>query len=1732
MADITGSDSRRNLSVNPPQQISKDVQGSENPIPLSPQWLLPKSGESKTGMGTGENHFSPYPSNGSRSDSMKSSGIGEELHDTQKKDIFRPSLLDMETGGRRDRWRDEERDTNPSIRRDRWREGDKELGDTRKMDRWTENSSTKHFGEARRTTSERWTDSSKEANYEQRRESKWNTRWGPEDKEKESLREKWVDSGREGETPLDKGVSYLSSSTKDEKEGDHYRPWRSNSSQSRGRGEPPHHQTLTPNKHGPTFSYGRGRGDNTPPTFSLGRGRVNSGGISGNSFSVGNSSDRGEGGHGEPSYLRYSRTKLLDVYRTTDLHSGWKLLDGFVEVSSLTQEESLEPLALYAPSPEELVILKGIDKGDIVSSGAPQISKDGSVGRNSSEVSQSRRTKLGSKDDLPLAADDYKDESTDNSKGGYSNYFEGSLRETQMHPNLKMGNMQDHQMHPDNRFNTEVFREDGAPFRKSEMPVNRESSLMGNSSALMGSTWRAPSIGYEQKWQVGEDPIIKRQPSGILDRENESRKPFPPSPEDLVLHYKDPQGEIQGPFSGSDIIGWFEAGYFGIDLLVRSVSAPIDSPFASLGDVMPHLRAKARPPPGFSAPKQNEITDAPSRPSFSNLGKIHAATSEVDIVKNEPRHIHGSGTDAENRFLESLMSGNMSGSPLDKFAFSEGLQGYIGNNPSGMPPVGVDGNNLYLLAKKMELERQRSLPSPYPFWPGREAASVVPNNATSWSNFPAQGGLDSLQDKLDLHHGQNFPPQAAFGIQQQRLQPQNQTSGGNLLAQTIDNPSGILATEKLLSSGLSQDPQILSLLQQQYLSQLHSQNTQLHSQAHIPAPQLSLLDKLLLLKQQQKQEEQQQVLRQQHLLSQVLSEHQSLQRFGEPSYGQLPANQMPAGNASVEQHRMQPSQELFQTGSKMPVTNMQDEPNTNFLNMPPQVSQDANFNFEASSLHLPHQILGSSTRQKSWGAGVPEQINENQQKESSLLSSMTDGLQSLEMMDKSSHDGRVVPRSDPASDSYAPLAPKETLQSTFRTNEPKTVTGSETTVTSDSTPSVGTSVDKIFMPEQANDVKIQPDDAFEGQHVERDTWNDEPSMVTEVKNVEVREVRKASEKKSRKQKASKTHSMSDQAKEVSKTSSELSKQSETEGTNVYKSNFETQIGAGEISYGSSPQKIADKSSLPANFSGDDIESLELKSVSKVAESVSLPKPQGNPGQRAWKPAPGFKAKSLLEIQQEEQRKMQTEMMVSEINPPVNSMGSSAPWVGVVANSDPKLSKGIYQDAGETESKSSLNLKSKKSQLHDLLAEEVLAKSNERNMVVPDSGSSMPPQPVAIPHSDLIDDDNFIEAKDTKKGRKKSAKAKGGAKGSIPVTSVEPSVASSPVEKGKSIRQVQQEKEVLPAVPSGPSLGDFVLWKGETANNSSVPVWSTDSGKLRKPTSLRDIQREQEKKLSSAQHQTQVPTPQKSQPIQATRGSSSLWSLSGSSPSKAASPIQINSNASAHSKYKGDDDLFWGPIEQSKQESKQADFPQLASQGTKTTPVKGTLTGSLSRQKSMGGKPGEHSLSSSPASTHSSLKGKRDAMTKHSEAMDFRDWCVNESLRLTGSKDTSFLEFCLKQSRSEAEILLIENLGSFDRDHKFIDKFLNYKELLPADIIEIAFQSQNDRKVTGFSAGDVTSDNAGFADYDRDITTGTDGFTKAGGKKKGKKGKKVSPSVLGFNVVSNRIMMGEIQSVED
>ncbi|KAH9611889.1 hypothetical protein KSS87_023123 [Heliosperma pusillum] len=1624
-------------------QISNDKPGSENAIPLSPQWLLPKPGENKSGTAQGETHANPFTGSGDRPDVIKSPGNGDEMQENQKKkDVFRPTFLDMEAR-RRDHWRDEERDTNQSVRKDRWREGDKEIGDNRKNSRWVDNSPAKHIGEARRNPTDRWADPSRESHHDQRSDSKRNTRWGPGDKEMD----KWTDTGKYDGMPFDKGPSHLSNHGKDEKEGDHARPWRPSFLQGRGRADPSHHHTQMAGKEVPIYNHGRGRGDNAPPTFSAGRGKVvfgsgSSNTHSGHLHSSGFMPERGDNGLGEPSPFRYNRTKLLDILRLTDLRPSSKILDGLTLVPSLTQEEPLQPLALCVPTSEESGILKGIDKGEIVSSGAPQISKDGSSGRRAVDFDTSRHRKLGSKEDLSTASDDAI-EKFDNASGA-------SLPvEKLMLPsgsNITLSNTDYQKPYIENRFNMEAVRDDTATIKRGDEVFNsRDATIKGHVSPKSEAPWRPaaatqpplsplsaekswaqepkgrpngwenilpyPSYAHnEVKWHGGENSTPWKH-SSVIDVQS--------SPEDLSLVYKDPQGLIQGPFSGSDIIGWFEAGYFGIDLQVRLASATHDSPFALLGDVMPHLRAKARPPPGFNSAKNADVVDVPIRSSSS--GSSSTLPSGVNLIGIENRHAHGSATEAENRFLESLMSGDIGGS-LERFAPKEGMQvqGIKGHISTGMPTVVAEsGDVLSLLAKRMNLEQQKSLSNPYPYWPPRDSLPVP--------------SPDINKDKIDMPHGQNFP-QSMYNLQQQKLQPPNQPPNTNLYGQPLDS-QGML-TEKLLSSGLAQDPQLLNLLQQQYLLQLQSQQT-------VPSPQLSMLDRILLLQHQQKQEEQQKLL-----LSKFLSEQQLFQRFGDSSFGQMQASAPLVGNSPNSSPAPQLLNQLFQVNPQIPISSMLDDRNAITANMLPKAPLDMsrNISFEgSSSLPLPHQILGNLPE---GGPSVPAHANDTKPNISSPGSAMIDNFATSEAMKNSSSIW-------------------QTLQSDSETVEP--ALGAEYDIGANHRSSTRDGENVFLKPELSNNVEV-----IHSRPVEETPLKDcieEVSTVKDGKNIESREVKKASEKKSKKQKSLKAQPSSDQVKATLK------------GTNV------------QHSKQSEDRKVTaiDQSEVSVPASGD--ESKQVKAA-----------------QRAWKPAVSVKPKSLLEIQQEEQRRAQIEVPVPDVSASVSSMSVSSPWTGVVPT-DSKVTREISHDSSNTDDNIGMAelSKIKKSGLHDLLAAEV-AKSSERNIEVSDLASSLPPLPTMSKQLDTAVDDNFTEAKDSKKSRKKAAKAKGATVKASGKSSADVMVASSPVEKGKANKLMQVEKEVLATPPSGPSLGDFVPWKEESTSPSPAPAWLAEPPKFPKPTSLRDILREQEKKVTHVQQHSQISTPQKPQSTP-TRGGSR--SVIASSPSNSAAPVQISSEASFQSKYNAEDDFFWGPPEQSKQESKQADFPQLGNHGSSAT--KSISGASLSRQKS-GGAKALQQVSSQPALSQVA-KGKKGNV-KRSEAVDFRDWCENESARLTGSKDTSFLEFCLKQSKSEAEALLKENLGSFDPNHEFIEKFLNYKEMLPADVLETAFQSRNDQKAYNDGAKDVISD------------YGVLGDSAKGGKKKGKKGKKVSPSVLGFNVVSNRIMMGEIQTLED
>lgn len=425
------------------------------------------------------------------------------------------------------------------------------------------------------------------------------------------------------------------------------------------------------------------------------------------------------------------------------------------------------------------------------------------------------------------------------------------------------------------------------------------------------------------------------------------------------------------------------------------------------------------------------------------------------------------------------------------------------------------------------------------------------------------------------------------------------------------------------------------------------------------------------------------------------------------------------------------------------------------------------------------------------------------------------------------------------------------------------------------------------------------------------------AVSTEVKVTDTQETKKAEKKKKQKKK----QAAADAGKGASKAVSAQQPRQETEvdssdlGGNKHDLPDDTE----ELFWGSPVRvqnEILPAKSLPEECDADKAES-QFSSLSSDPHSMA--------SQRAWKqPTRGLRPKSLLEIQAEEQLRAQ-KGLATETAKPAASV-PSIPWNGMAISSEQhhggsSKSLGIMESAGE---------RNKRSQLHDLLAEEVLARSSiadNENLGNANDAFYPPLSPAVQPDAPALDND-FIEAKD-KKNKKKAAKTKASTvKAASPVGSFDQSAISIPSEKGKSAKQAQQELEILPAPPSGPSFGDFVLWKSDQTSSVPAPAWSNDSAKVQRPLSLRDIQREQERRSASIQQQAPSPTPAKVAPNQKNHGNTSSWQASGSSPSHAVAPVQMSSNAPSRSKSSAEDDLFWGPSEHSKQDKKQYVLQQL------------------------------------------------------------------------------------------------------------------------------------------------------------------------------------------------------------
>lgn len=128
-----------------------------------------------------------------------------------------------------------------------------------------------------------------------------------------------------------------------------------------------------------------------------------------------------------------------------------------------------------------------------------------------------------------------------------------------------------------------------------------------------------------------------------------------------------------------------------MDLPVRLADAPEDSPFLPLGTIMPHLKPKARVPPGFDALKQSDETG-----DAGDAGDAFVTKGEVDSVLLN----YGAQTlfeDGQERRFQEIISDQSPLGQLDVLGLGNTSEVAFGNEHQldlkGMPASTREGKN-------------------------------------------------------------------------------------------------------------------------------------------------------------------------------------------------------------------------------------------------------------------------------------------------------------------------------------------------------------------------------------------------------------------------------------------------------------------------------------------------------------------------------------------------------------------------------------------------------------------------------------------------------------------------------------------------------------------------------------------------------------------------------------------------------------------------------------------------------------------------------------------------------------------------------------------------------------------------------------------------------------------------------------------------------------------------------
>ncbi|XP_042970124.1 protein ESSENTIAL FOR POTEXVIRUS ACCUMULATION 1-like [Carya illinoinensis] len=646
--------------VNLPEDGSLGDQiASESSMPLSPQWIYskPVDANALTAGALGDvSAPSSLPPGVSRDPSMKDSWCS---NGSQGRKDWRKTAPVVEISRR---WRDEEREPGLTGRRDR-----------RKDDCLADGVSTSEHRSLSSTN--RWNNSHSSA-HESRRDGKWSSRWGPDDKEKNSRSERKTNIKEDGH--IDKQIFFSGNQAASERGTESYEKWR------------PRHQMeshsgrLAANHTVPGFGLERGQLDNLSPRFAWGRGNISGPQIgrppSASPIGLVNKCDAilGKPGLSE-DVCCYPRGKLLDIYHKKKADpTFYSMPDGMEHVSPITQDGSIEPLAFVAPDAEEEVVLGNI--------WMEKMNNDG-VFRNSfrDKIRGSNNNATGICD-VTVSESEWMQSPTSNPElnveplgmAALNDSSEATMAKVPDSCGSQLDRVKDRDAEkevqqlqtavgvavPNGLMSEVTSGYDSSSISGISSPNNTFAELESSDQAVeftfkkhLKLTEIESSDSFEISSQLPEDSsslydFLSLQKTASSDQHHVNSNEeihllgsvIPP--EELSLYYLDPQGEIQGPFLGIDIIRWFEQGYYGTELLVCLSDAPVGSPFQELADVMPHLRNRSRSASGSNLVTNLEPSDATGSIFEENITNPTSAHGYKDYAVINDQNCASSGREA------------------------------------------------------------------------------------------------------------------------------------------------------------------------------------------------------------------------------------------------------------------------------------------------------------------------------------------------------------------------------------------------------------------------------------------------------------------------------------------------------------------------------------------------------------------------------------------------------------------------------------------------------------------------------------------------------------------------------------------------------------------------------------------------------------------------------------------------------------------------------------------------------------------------------------------------------------------------------------------------------------------------------------------------------------------------------------------------------------------------------